>query len=84
MTEVYCAGNGQLDQMQLHSFVNTLDCMHDQKIILIREAAPLVLNSSGGGISTAYSKLLERHRNKKRRGERVHWNLLVRNMCFAV
>lgn len=35
MKETFCVGNGQLDQVQLHDIVNTLDCMHDQKIILI-------------------------------------------------
>lgn len=30
-----CAGNGQLDQLYMQPIVNTLDCMHDQKMILI-------------------------------------------------
>lgn len=36
MTEVYCAGNGQLVQAKLHKVVNCLDCMHDQKMMLIK------------------------------------------------
>ena len=31
----YCAGNGQADQLQLYDKVNTLDCMHDQKMMVI-------------------------------------------------
>ena len=34
MIESYCAGNGQLDQVQLTETMRTLDCMHDQKIVL--------------------------------------------------
>lgn len=34
MTEVFCAGNGQLDQAKLSSLVGCLDCMHDQKMVL--------------------------------------------------
>lgn len=34
MIESYCVGNGQLDQARLLNIVNTLDCMHDQKMIL--------------------------------------------------
>ena len=29
-----CAGNGQLHQMSMLAVTNTLDCMHDQQIIL--------------------------------------------------
>lgn len=29
-----CAGNGQLHQMTMLAVTNTLDCMHDQQIIL--------------------------------------------------
>ena len=36
MTEVYCTGNGQLVQAKLHKVVNCLDCMHDQKMMLIK------------------------------------------------
>lgn len=32
--KMYCVGNGQLDQMHPRETVNTLDCMHDQKIIM--------------------------------------------------
>ena len=35
MTEAYMAGNGQLDQVQLDTVSRTLDCMHDQKMVLI-------------------------------------------------
>ena len=31
----YMAGNGQLDQVQLDTVSRTLDCMHDQKMVLI-------------------------------------------------
>lgn len=30
----HCAGNGQLHQMSMLTVTNTLDCMHDQQIIL--------------------------------------------------
>lgn len=36
MTETYCAGNGQLHQMNMTTVMDTLDCMHDQKMILQR------------------------------------------------
>ena len=36
MMQAYMAGNGQLDQVQLLTISRTLDCMHDQKMILIR------------------------------------------------
>lgn len=29
-----CAGNGQLHQMAMDEIANTLDCMHDQQMIL--------------------------------------------------
>lgn len=35
MMKAYMAGNGQLDQVQLTDVSRTLDCMHDQKIVLI-------------------------------------------------
>jgi len=31
----YCAGNGQLDQASISDVVGTLDCMHDQKMVII-------------------------------------------------
>lgn len=34
--EWYCAGNGQLHQMSMQDVMNTLDCMHDQQILLGR------------------------------------------------
>lgn len=37
MTKAYMAGNGQLDQVQLDTVSRTLDCMHDQKIVLMEE-----------------------------------------------
>ena len=40
-----CAGNGQLHQMSMSERANTLDCMHDQQIVMYRK--PTVLNSSG-------------------------------------
>lgn len=36
MTNAYCAGNGQLHQMSMADVMNTLDCMHDQQIILTK------------------------------------------------
>ena len=33
--KAYMAGNGQLDQMQLLDVSRTLDCMHDQKMVII-------------------------------------------------
>ena len=32
--ETICAGNGQLHQMSMMPVTNTLDCMHDQQIIV--------------------------------------------------
>lgn len=32
--EFQCAGNGQLHQMSMLNITNTLDCMHDQQIII--------------------------------------------------
>ena len=29
-----CAGNGQLNQMSMMPVMNTLDCMHDQQIVI--------------------------------------------------
>ena len=37
MIESYCFGNGQLDQARPMDKVNCLDCMHDQKMILINK-----------------------------------------------
>lgn len=34
--EIYCVGNGQLDQLKLSTKVGALNCMHDQQIILRR------------------------------------------------
>ena len=33
--EVWIIGNGQIDQLYLHSKAGTLNCMHDQQILLI-------------------------------------------------
>ena len=33
-TTSYCVGNGQMHQVQLQSQVGTLNCMHDQQIVL--------------------------------------------------
>lgn len=35
MTKAFMAGNGQLDQVQLDTVSRTLDCMHDQKMVVI-------------------------------------------------
>lgn len=32
--KAYCAGNGQLHQMSMGGVTNTLDCMHDQQIVV--------------------------------------------------
>ena len=32
--EFQCAGNGQLHQMSMLNITNTLDCMHDQQMII--------------------------------------------------
>ena len=32
--EMLCAGNGQLHQMSMMPVMNTLDCMHDQQILV--------------------------------------------------
>ena len=36
MIESYCCGNGQLSQARIQKKVGCLDCMHDQKMILIK------------------------------------------------
>ena len=36
--EVYEIGNGQTCQTEIHDICGTLDCMHDQKALLIRGA----------------------------------------------
>lgn len=33
--KAYCAGNGQLHQMSMQAVTNTLDCMHDQQMIIV-------------------------------------------------
>ena len=35
MMNALCAGNGQLHQMYMTEVMDTLDCMHDQKMVLI-------------------------------------------------
>lgn len=37
---VVCAGNGQLNQMSMTEQSNTLDCMHDQQIVLAQTDKP--------------------------------------------
>ena len=39
MTKAFMAGNGQLDQVQLDTVSRTLDCMHDQKMVVIESRA---------------------------------------------
>ena len=34
MMKAYCAGNGQLHQMNMTTVMDTLDCMHDQKMVI--------------------------------------------------
>ena len=36
MNEVYEIGNGQAANTELHEVCGSLDCMHDQKAVLIR------------------------------------------------
>lgn len=36
MSQSYCIGNGQMHQIQLQDQVGTLNCMHDQQMILER------------------------------------------------
>lgn len=45
MTKAYMAGNGQLDQVQLTEVSRTLDCMHDQKMVLIDKREDYMGNS---------------------------------------
>lgn len=35
--------------MSMDSVTNTLDCMHDQQMVIYRNALSIVVNSSGGG-----------------------------------
>lgn len=37
---VVCAGNGQLNQISMAEQSNTLDCMHDQQMILAKTGEP--------------------------------------------
>ena len=37
MMKPYCVGNGQLVQAKIMDKVNCLDCMHDQKIVLLED-----------------------------------------------
>ena len=41
--KAYCAGNGQLHQMSMDEVTNTLDCMHDQQMIVNE------ISTRGGG-----------------------------------
>ena len=34
--KAFCAGNGQLHQTSITEIMDTLDCMHDQKMVIIR------------------------------------------------
>ena len=53
--KAYCAGNGQLHQMSMDSVTNTLDCMHDQQMVVydMTLSSQMIVNSSGGGIRNA-------------------------------
>ena len=46
----YCAGNGQLHQMTMSEVMDTLDCMHDQKIVIIRRSHALLDETEQLGI----------------------------------
>ena len=37
MRKAYCCGNGQLDNAVVSPIAGTLDCMHDQKIVLMED-----------------------------------------------
>lgn len=37
MQKAYCCGNGQLDNAVVSPIAGTLDCMHDQKIVLMED-----------------------------------------------
>lgn len=41
--KAYCAGNGQLHQISMSEMSNTLDCMHDQQMIVNK------IETRGGG-----------------------------------
>lgn len=43
----YCAGNGQMNQISMSETANTLDCMHDQQMVVGLNME----NISGGGIA---------------------------------
>ena len=47
MNEVYEIGNGQSQNTEIHDICGTLDCMHDQKAILIRQ-------NGGGNLNKAF------------------------------
>ena len=77
MPKVFCAGNGQLHQISMESVMNTLDCMHDQQILLIQNDTPIVLNSSGGGIAAtldaSYYKGTGSRNGKEREFVGIFW-----------
>ena len=47
MSEVFEIGNGQAAQSEIHDVCGTLDCMHDQKAILIRQ-------NGGGNVNKVF------------------------------
>lgn len=55
--KAYCAGNGQLHQMSMNETANTLDCMHDQQMI-VQTRTPMVLNSSGGVLEQRLTQVI--------------------------
>ena len=59
LTKAYMAGNGQLDQVLLDTVSRTLDCMHDQKIVLIENE-----QYSNGRVDNAMSETKEENKKK--------------------
>lgn len=65
MTDAYCAGNGQLVQAKLHDVVNCLDCMHDQKMVLINKQHYYTKQAHGEFIDGKVASSLKRRDYKE-------------------
>lgn len=65
--KAYCAGNGQLHQMSMDGVTNTLDCMHDQQMVVYDRtpSSRMIVNSSGGGYPERLTQATTRERERE-------------------